>query len=54
MIVPGVYHEGIDEVAEDYIRLKGARPAFKELGFSCVLCASINEEVVHGIPVNGD
>jgi methionyl aminopeptidase len=51
MIVPGVTTRELDEVAEDYIRLKGARPAFKGYrGFPASLCASINEEVVHGIP----
>ena len=51
MIVPGVTTRELDEVAEDYIRLKGARPAFKGYrGFPASLCTSINEEVVHGIP----
>lgn len=51
MIVPGVTTRELDQVAEDYIRLKGARPAFKGYrGFPASLCTSINEEVVHGIP----
>ena len=51
MIVPGVSTRELDEVAEDFIRLKGARPAFKGYrGFPASLCTSINEEVVHGIP----
>jgi len=51
MIVPGVTTRELDEVAEDYIRFKGARPAFKGYrGFPASLCTSINEEVVHGIP----
>jgi len=51
MIVPGVTTRELDEAAEDYIRLKGARPAFKGYrGFPASLCTSINEEVVHGIP----
>jgi methionyl aminopeptidase len=51
MTVPGVTTRELDEVAEDYIRLKGARPAFKGYrGFPASLCTSINEEVVHGIP----
>ncbi len=51
MIVPGVTTRELDQVTEDYIRLKGARPAFKGYrGFPASLCSSINEEVVHGIP----
>ena len=51
MIVPGVSTRELDEVAEDYIRQRGARPAFKGYrGFPASLCTSINEEVVHGIP----
>ncbi len=45
----------IDKVAEDYIRSKNAKPAFKGYEvegkfFPGTLCISINEEVVHGIP----
>jgi methionyl aminopeptidase len=51
MIHPGVTTKELDEVAEEYILLKGARPAFKGYrGFPATLCISINEEVVHGIP----
>jgi methionyl aminopeptidase len=51
MIVPGISTKELDQVAEDYILLKGARPAFKGYrGFPATLCISINEEVVHGIP----
>jgi methionyl aminopeptidase len=51
MIVPGITTKELDEVAEEYILLKGARPAFKGYrGFPATLCISINEEVVHGIP----
>ncbi len=51
MIVPGVTTRELDQVTEDYIRWKGARPAFKGYrGFPASLCSSINEEVVHGIP----
>ncbi len=51
MIVSGVTTRELDQVAEDYIRSKGARPAFKGYrGFPASLCTSINEEVVHGIP----
>jgi len=51
MIVPGISTKELDQVAEEYIFLKGARPAFKGYrGFPATLCISINEEVVHGIP----
>ncbi|MFZ5468058.1 MAG: type I methionyl aminopeptidase [Myxococcota bacterium] len=50
-VVPGVSTLELDRLAEDLIYKKGAKPAFKGyLGFPCCLCASINEEVVHGIP----
>jgi len=50
-VAPGVTTWELDALAERLIAEKGARPAFKGyLGFPCVLCASINEEVVHGIP----
>ncbi len=52
---PGISTLEIDAVAEDYIRSKNARPAFKGYEvegkfFPGTLCISINEEVVHGIP----
>jgi methionyl aminopeptidase len=51
MIVPGITTKELDQVAEEYILLKGARPAFKGYrGFPATLCISINDEVVHGIP----
>jgi methionyl aminopeptidase len=51
MIVPGITTKELDRVAEEYILLKGARPAFKGYrGFPATLCISVNEEVVHGIP----
>ena len=41
----------LDEVAEDLILQAGAKPAFKGYqGYPSTICASINEEVVHGIP----
>lgn len=45
----------LDQMAEDFIRSKNARPAFKGYGsgknkFPYTLCISINEEVVHGMP----
>jgi methionyl aminopeptidase len=51
MIVPGITTRELDQVAEEYILSKGARPAFKGYrGFPATLCISINDEVVHGIP----
>ena len=49
---PGVSTSDLDSLAEDYIRSHdGAVPAFKGLyGFPGSICASINEEIVHGIP----
>src|SRR5262245_13357608 len=41
----------IDEEVEEFIRARGAIPAFKGYrGFPATVCISINEEVVHGIP----
>ncbi len=50
-VAPGVTTWDLDALAEKLIYEKGARPAFKGyLGFPSCLCASINHEVVHGIP----
>jgi methionyl aminopeptidase len=41
----------LDQLAEDFIRGKGATPSFLGYhGFTGSLCVSVNEEVVHGIP----
>ncbi len=56
---PGMTTKDLDKIAEDYIRSQGATPSF--LGYvprgargtkpyPASICASINEEVVHGIP----
>lgn len=51
MLKPGVTAKQIDRKAEEYIRDKGAKPAFKGYnGFPASLCVSVNEAVVHGIP----
>ncbi len=48
---PGVTTAELDEAAEALIRQCGATPSFKGYhGFPASICASINEEVVHGIP----
>ncbi|RKH41627.1 type I methionyl aminopeptidase [Corallococcus sp. AB049A] len=50
-VAPGVSTWDLDALAEKLIAQKGARPAFKGYhGFPGVLCASVNQEVVHGIP----
>jgi len=51
MVTPGVTTQDIDEVAEARVREAGAKPAFKGYhGYPATVCASINEQVVHGIP----
>jgi methionyl aminopeptidase len=54
---PGVTTGELDSLAEEHIRSRGAEPAFKgyvvaDVGFPypASICASVNEEVVHGIP----
>lgn len=50
-VKPGVTTAELDSIAESFIIAKGARPAFKGLyGFPSTICASPNEQVVHGIP----
>jgi methionyl aminopeptidase len=47
----GVTTAELDRVAEALIRDRGATPAFKGYrGFPASICASINDEIVHGIP----
>jgi methionyl aminopeptidase len=51
LVKPGVSTLEIDREVEALIRERGARAAFKGYrGFPATICASINEEVVHGIP----
>ncbi|HXV68132.1 MAG TPA: type I methionyl aminopeptidase [Nitrospira sp.] len=48
---PGVTTEDLDRIAEEGIRARGAIPAFKGYrNYPKTLCASVNEQVVHGIP----
>ncbi|HZJ58437.1 MAG TPA: type I methionyl aminopeptidase [Clostridia bacterium] len=50
-IAPGITTAELDEIAEDYIRSRGGIPAFLGYqGYPASICASINEQVVHGIP----
>ncbi|QIK67539.1 type I methionyl aminopeptidase [Nocardioides sp. HDW12B] len=50
---PGVSTGELDALAEDHIRSRGAVPSFKgyaEPPFPASICASVNDEIVHGIP----
>lgn len=55
-IKPGVTTLELDKMAEQHIRSRGGIPAFKgysqagSIDFPGSICASVNEEVVHGIP----
>jgi methionyl aminopeptidase len=50
-VAPGVTTAELDRLAEKLVRDGGAVPAFKGYrGYPATLCASVNEEVVHGIP----
>jgi methionyl aminopeptidase len=51
--VPGVTTGGLDALADDHIRSHGGIPSFLGYGvppFPATICASVNDEVVHGIP----
>ena len=51
MVKPGVTTAQIDELAERRVREAGAEPAFKGYhGYPATVCASVNDQVVHGIP----
>jgi methionyl aminopeptidase len=50
---PGITTGELDAIAEDHIRSSGAVPSFKGYShppFPASICASVNDEVVHGIP----
>src|SRR5919106_6405258 len=48
---PGVTTGELDAIAEDHIRACGATPNFLNYhGYPATICASVNDEVVHGIP----
>ncbi|MBI1822013.1 MAG: type I methionyl aminopeptidase [Nitrospirae bacterium] len=50
-VKPGITTTDLDRMAEERILKKGGKPAFKGYrNFPATLCASINSEVVHGIP----
>ncbi len=57
MVKPGIDTLTLDEAAENLVKKSGGKPAFKgykvpwePIPFPGTICASINEEVVHGIP----
>jgi methionyl aminopeptidase len=51
LVAPGVSTMDLERAAEKKIREFGAKPAFKGYyDYPCVLCTSVNHEVVHGIP----
>jgi methionyl aminopeptidase len=51
LVAPGVSTMDLDKAAEKKIEEAGAKPAFKGyFDYPCVLCTSINQEIVHGIP----
>jgi len=51
VVTPGVTTMELERVAEARIKDLGAKPAFKGYyDYPCVLCTSINNEIVHGIP----
>jgi methionyl aminopeptidase len=59
-IAPGVTPLELDAIAADYLKANNATPSFLNYhGYPNVICASVNHEVVHGIPnerplVSGD
>ena len=51
LVAPGVTTMDLERAAEQKMKDLGAKPAFKGYyDYPCVLCTSINEEIVHGIP----
>lgn len=51
LVAPGVTTMDLEKFADKKIREFGAKPAFKGYyDYPCVLCTSVNEEIVHGIP----
>ena len=54
-IKPGIKLNILDQMAETFILKHGGRPSFKGYGspgneFPAAICASVNDEIVHGIP----
>lgn len=58
-VIPGMTTQKLDKMAEEFIRDRGGRPAFKgyhpafsPTPFPATLCTSVNKAVVHGLPTN--
>jgi len=50
-VKPGVATDELDRLAEEFIRSRGGKPAFKGYrSYPKTLCISVNDQVVHGIP----
>src|SRR5438270_13169599 len=51
MVKPGITTMDLELAAEEKIKELGAKPAFKGYyDYPCVLCTSVNNEIIHGIP----
>src|SRR6185437_8035543 len=51
LVAPGVSTMDLERAAEQKIKDLGAKPAFKGYyDYPCVLCTSVNNEIIHGIP----
>lgn len=51
LVAPGVSTMDLERAAEEKIKELGAKPAFKGYyDYPCVLCTSVNNEIIHGIP----
>lgn len=51
LVRPGVTTKELDRMAEEHMRARGGLPSFKGYrGYPASICASVNSEVVHGIP----
>ena len=50
-VAPGISTGELDEIADAAIRGEGAVPSFKGYhGYPATICASVNDQIVHGIP----
>lgn len=50
-IKPGIFTKELDKIAFDFITSKGGIPSFKGYyGFPSSICASVNNQLIHGIP----
>jgi len=51
VVAPDVTTKELERIAEEVIRSRGGRPAFKGYrGYPASICTSVNSEIVHGIP----